>query len=222
MKLVVAFVICQFLLCGVVVRAWVQSRPHFLARQRINTANRLHSSNDDHVAPDNFVGSSSTISVPSPTIASQESAVVLEKARAPISFEPSGTKFCLCSDCKTAYVIPKKLLSGKGRVVKCNICGKEWFQGNDRLYTVDDSNGLTELSEVKQEEIKRILADKNFPRHPRTDRAEVFVGNLPYTYQEKDILDLFAEYGIVGVSMAKDQQQQSKGFAFLEVSCNVH
>ena len=32
-----------------------------------------------------------------------------------------------------------------------------------------------------------------------------------------DAGDLFAEYGVVGVSLVRDSEKQSKGFAFVEV-----
>ena len=44
------------------------------------------------------------------------------------------------------------------------------------------------------------------------------MGNLPYAYDEKDIYDLVAEYGVTQVSLVRDQEGQSKGFAFAEVS----
>ena len=50
------------------------------------------------------------------------------------------------------------------------------------------------------------------------DKIAIFVGNLPYTFVESDIYDLFAEYGVTSVSLVKDPEGQSKGFAFVEVS----
>lgn len=77
----------------------------------------------------------------------------------------------------------------------------------------------------------------------RLDKVGVFVGNLPYTFDEvslthmnccrwhdfilltltseylsqKEITDLFGDYGLTGLSLVRDGDGQSKGFAFLEV-----
>jgi RNA recognition motif-containing protein len=46
----------------------------------------------------------------------------------------------------------------------------------------------------------------------------VYVGNLPNSYEETDVQDLFAEYGVVNVNMVKDAQTlEFRGFAFVEV-----
>jgi predicted Zn finger-like uncharacterized protein len=133
-------------------------------------------------------------------------------------FHPHGTSYCMCSFCKTAYIISVNDIGLKGRKVGCSVCNKEWYQTVDKLMKTDDSNYLTVLSESKIKDVQRIIADRNTPRYPRTDRVEVFVGNLPYHYTEDDIGALMGEYGINGVTLVKDQTGQSKGFAFIEVS----
>lgn len=50
------------------------------------------------------------------------------------------------------------------------------------------------------------------------DKIGIFIGNLPYTFDEKDIYDILAEYGVVSVSLVRDPEGQSKGFAFAEVA----
>lgn len=35
---------------------------------------------------------------------------------------------------------------------------------------------------------------------------------------QKEIADLFGDYGLTGVSLVRDAEGQSKGFAFLEVN----
>jgi RNA recognition motif-containing protein len=48
----------------------------------------------------------------------------------------------------------------------------------------------------------------------------IYVGNLPYTYREEDIAQLFAPYGeIYEVRLITDRDtRQSKGFGFVELA----
>jgi RNA recognition motif-containing protein len=73
------------------------------------------------------------------------------------------------------------------------------------------------MTDDKVAEIKKIISENNFPKYPRVDKVGVFVGNLPYTYTEKEIGDLFAEYGITNIALVKGTDGMSKGFAFIEV-----
>jgi hypothetical protein len=72
------------------------------------------------------------------------------------------------------------------------------------------------------EDVKRILAEGNALRYSRVDKVGVFVGNLPYSYAEKEIEELLAEYGVINVSLVRDADQQSKGFAFVDVSTAIN
>ncbi len=143
-------------------------------------------------------------------------------AAGPLIFYPSNTSFCLCSNCKTAFLISEKELGVKGSRVRCTVCSKDWFQATEKLARTDDSMFITDMTDDKLAEVKRILNEKNTPRYPRTDRAEVFVGNLPYLFTEKEIADLFAEYGLSNISLVKDPAGKSKGFAFIEVSISAN
>eukprot|EP01031_Cornospumella_fuschlensis_P035599 gene35599-43174_t len=131
-------------------------------------------------------------------------------------FLPVGTSFCFCTTCRSAYLLQEKNIGSKGRRVKCTICNKDWFQTPDKLMKVDESNQLMVLSDEKIEEVKRILADSNVPKKPRNDFTEIFVGNLDFRLDEQDIANLFREYGISHVSLSKDKEGSSKGFAFIE------
>lgn len=138
----------------------------------------------------------------------------------PSEYRPDGTAYITCGACKTAYVVQDAMFRrGPGARVKCSVCNKEWFQNGDKLQTTDGENRLMDMSQTKVDEVKRILADRNFPKYPRVDKVGVFIGNLPYTYDETDILNLLAEYGVASVSLVKDPEGQSKGFAFAEVRC---
>ena len=133
------------------------------------------------------------------------------------NMQPDGTSYIMCGACKTAYVVKENMFAKGGLRVVCSVCGKEWFQNNDRVQKTDNENQLTGMTTEKIGEVKRILADRNFPKYPRVDKVGVFIGNLPYTFEEKDIYDILAEYGVMQVSLVKDPQGQSKGFAFAEV-----
>ena len=125
--------------------------------------------------------------------------------------------FCLCTVCKTAYLIDAAKLGAKGSRVECSVCGKDWFQTPERLLKTGEQTFLSPLPQAKIREVKRILADSNVPKYPRVDKIGIFVGNLPYTFTEKELELLFAEYGLTNVVVVRDKEQQSKGFAFIEV-----
>eukprot|EP01041_Mallomonas_annulata_P010287 gene10287-21466_t len=126
-------------------------------------------------------------------------------------------QYVMCSLCKSAYIVHDKEVR-RGTKVRCGVCDKEWFQSGDRMMMTDDSYDIVNMTDTKVADVKRILADKNFPKYPRVDKFPIFVGNLPYTFEEKDICDLFAEYGIVNVALVRDPAGQSKGYAFIETS----
>ena len=138
-------------------------------------------------------------------------------ATADAVFQPFGSSYIMCSSCKTAYVMSEEEI-GKGKRVQCGVCEKEWFQSTDRLLKIGNENQIYNMTEGKITEIKRMINDHQWPKFPKIDRFGVFVGNLPYTYGEKELSDLFAEYGVTGISLVKDAEQNSKGFAFVEVA----
>eukprot|EP01036_Dinobryon_divergens_P023186 gene23186-31506_t len=74
------------------------------------------------------------------------------------------------------------------------------------------------MSDSKISEIQKILAEKNYPKYPKVDKVGVFVGNLPYSYTEKEIGDIFAEYGVTNIALVRGPDGLSKGFAFVECS----
>mmetsp|Transcript_8526 Transcript_8526/g.19087 ORF Transcript_8526/g.19087 Transcript_8526/m.19087 type:complete len:306 (+) Transcript_8526:65-982(+) len=150
-------------------------------------------------------------------VATEDKKALTPAAAKDAVYYPVGTTYCMCSQCKTAYLMTAQQL-GRGARVQCGICAKDWYQTIERLMTTSSTQYLTGMAEGKVKEVERILADKNFPRYPRVDKVGVFVGNLPYTYGEKELADLFAEYGLTNISLVTDNEQQSKGFAFLECS----
>ena len=134
-----------------------------------------------------------------------------------MKYHPDGTHYIMCGACKTAYVVKENQFGKGGLRVMCNVCRKEWFQNSDKVQKTDNEYQLSDMTGDKIAEVKKILSDRNFPKYPRVDKIGIFIGNLPYTFEEQDIYDLIAEYGVTSVSLVRDPQGQSKGFAFAEV-----
>lgn len=142
----------------------------------------------------------------------------LASSKGPIKYEDEGTQYIMCSQCKSSFLYDEELFGAKGRKVCCGVCQKEWFQSGNRVLTTDKSNYLMGMKEQKVGEIRKAIEMRNWPRFPKTDRIGVFVGNLPYNYDEKEIGEIFAEYGITNISLVRDPTGLSKGFAFVETA----
>lgn len=155
--------------------------------------------------------------------ASSEAAVVNSEEPAvpavPAVPEEPTLDYIMCTSCKSAFICGKKELGDRGARVKCSVCEKEWFQSSERLMKSGNMHHLSKMTDTKISEIRQILADRNFPKYPKVDKVGVFVGNLPYTWTEKEIGDIFGEYGVTNIALVKDNEGQSKGFAFVETSC---
>ena len=140
---------------------------------------------------------------------------VLKKTDRPTSHDGS---YIMCSSCKTAYVVGDHELGRRGMRVRCGVCDKEWYQSGERLLKTDGQNRLFNMTEEKVADVRKAISDRNWPKWPLTDRIGIFVGNLPYDYSEKEIGELFGEYGVTAISLVKDPAGVSKGFAFIELS----
>lgn len=136
----------------------------------------------------------------------------------PIVTQPNPATYILCGSCKTNYLMSENELGKKGMRVRCSVCEKEWFQTTDRLMVTDDNSAIRNMTETAIVDLKRLLSERNWPKYQRIPKFDVFVGNLPYTYAEKELGELFAEYGVTGVSLVKDPNGMSKGFGFIEVT----
>jgi predicted Zn finger-like uncharacterized protein len=127
------------------------------------------------------------------------------------------THYIQCSFCKSAYIVDLNKFD-KDFKVRCGVCGKVWFQRRDLVYALNESKqALVPLSEDKVKAAQELIAQNKSPRAALSNKVSVFVGNLPLSYNENDILDLFAEYGVVQVSMGRVTPGVQKGFAFIEV-----
>ena len=129
-----------------------------------------------------------------------------------------GTAYIMCSSCKTSYEIDVESLGEKGMRMHCGVCDKQWFQSSNRHSFTDNQHDLFPMTEERVIEIQQLVEMRNWPKYPKNEKIGIFVGNLPYEYAEDTIGDLFAEYGITGISLVRDPDGLSKGFAFVEVS----
>ena len=55
------------------------------------------------------------------------------------------------------------------------------------------------MTETKVVELKAAINAQQWPKNPKVDKIGVFIGNLPYTYTEKELGEIFAEYGVTGM-----------------------
>ena len=74
--------------------------------------------------------------------------------------------------------------------VKCFVCEKEWFQTTERLLKTNNQHHLQVMNEDKIAEVRRTQQAMNWQSRQtgRIDKVGVFVGNLPYTFDEVNIL----------------------------------
>lgn len=134
---------------------------------------------------------------------------------------PVGSRFCFCSVCRSAFLFSASQLESKGNLVRCSICEKEWYQSTDRLQRSDELDYFTFLSEDHVSTVKNTLKENKKIKNTR-NKFEVFVGNIPTSWQEKDLLDIFADYGILSVTLSRDSFGECKGFGFVEVIAIVN
>lgn len=130
----------------------------------------------------------------------------------------SSSHYCQCSQCKTAYEVSETDFGINGKLVKCSVCDKVWFQSQQRLLK---KGSTTSLVDVPHEKLQALRSAKTWEtsavKLPKPRKIEAFIGNLPPHFEEKDLLELFAEYGVLALSVARDSEGQNKGFAFIQV-----
>lgn len=70
--------------------------------------------------------------------------------------------------------------------MRCYVCEKEWFQTSERLLMTNNQHHLQNMSEEKIDEVRRTQKATNWQSRQtsRIDKVGVFVGNLPYTFDE--------------------------------------
>ena len=147
--------------------------------------------------------------------------------------QPDGTSYIMCSSCKTAYVMSENEIEKKGIIhtyyllvsiltykfigirVRCGVCEKEWYQTTERLLKTDGNNILANMTETKVIELKAAINAQQWPKNPKVDKIGVFIGNLPYTYTEKELGEIFAEYGVTGMLLASHLRTCTLTYSFI-------
>lgn len=86
----------------------------------------------------------------------------------------------------TAYLMTEAGLGKRSLRVRCYVCEKEWFQTTERLLKTDNQHHLQNMTEDKIDEVRRLNQAMNWQSRQsgRKDKVGVFVGNLPYTFDE--------------------------------------
>jgi predicted Zn finger-like uncharacterized protein len=133
----------------------------------------------------------------------------------------SPDSYCQCSQCKTAYEVSDDVIGKKGKLVRCSVCDKVWFQSQQRLLKRDSKTFLVDVPHENLETLRSSKSGSAAVKHLRPRKNEAFIGNLPPHFEEKDLLELFAEYGVLALSVVRDTDGQNKGFAFIQVRADV-
>jgi hypothetical protein len=133
----------------------------------------------------------------------------------------SSSLICECASCGAAYLWNKTTPSLSMRV-KCSVCGKEWYQHFAKLVNASNDMELVPFSMNKIQFIREALSNNMNPKRVDRSRKHVaFVRMLPFSFTETDLIDLFAEYGVVSCYIVRDDTETSKGFGFIEVRAHL-
>jgi hypothetical protein len=100
--------------------------------------------------------------------------------------------YIACGSCKSIFVFPnmkdlESAIGSRGTRVKCSVCDKHWFQSLDKVGKLDKSISCQPITKQKAEEMKKFIIDNNWARSPRGEKIDLFIGNLPYNFDENDI-----------------------------------
>ena len=102
-------------------------------------------------------------------------------------FSPRVTLILDYSSMSTlAYLITEEGLGKRSLRVRCFVCEKEWFQTTERLLKTDNQHHLQNMTDDKIAEVRRSQQAITWQtrQSSRLDKVGVFVGNLPYTFDE--------------------------------------
>jgi hypothetical protein len=171
----------------------------------------------------------------------QSTSVFLQKESGSSSFAPVGISYFHCPRCRSAFVEDEEMQSKmeslqdivSGMQVKCSVCSNSWFHLlNMKQRQTTKSLALLSLTEeqivTKQMKYRRLSSSASstagyhdFRTRGPKESYSLFVAGLPYEYGEKQVSDLFAEYGLTRISLGKDEFGNFRGFAFLDVRFSV-
>lgn len=134
--------------------------------------------------------------------------------------------YSTCPQCKSTYLITPTVLSAafsRSRnlkpILKCDVCLNEWQQDFSKLPTTNSSLFLTDLEDSHRNYIYDQLQRLRFLRSlPIPTKFSLYVTNIPLHYLSYDLAQLFAEYGVINAFIILNQQRESRGFGFVEVT----
>ena len=101
-------------------------------------------------------------------------------------------RYISCGSCKSIYMYPsfkdlERAIGTRGTRVKCSVCEKLWFQSLERVGKMDSQSSTLPISRERADEMRRFIRDNNWVRSQKGDKVDLFVGNVPYDYDEDDI-----------------------------------
>lgn len=128
---------------------------------------------------------------------------------------PLPNTYVRCGRCDSYFALKEEDLGkAKGRRVTCGVCSHSWFQSKDKLFTLKPDFEYVPIDPLSLDRIKSNLAAGR--RANFMGAAKLYVGNLDFGCEEKDLVELFSEAGEVGdVSIVRGPDGRSRGFAFV-------
>jgi predicted Zn finger-like uncharacterized protein len=125
-----------------------------------------------------------------------------------------------CGKCKAVYPMTLEVL-GRGKKVTCSVCEHSWWQNSQRLTELREGFQLEDLSQARVAEIKEALAlgkDPSEEKPRRKGAVTIFVGNLPFHYEDKEVEETFAPFGeVASITLVRQPDGTSKGYAFVDM-----
>jgi len=129
-----------------------------------------------------------------PTV-STTSSIESSATTTPEATEPKESEYYIsCGSCKAVFLFPnyravEHAIGSRGTRVRCSVCDKQWFQSLDKAGKIDNTISYDVITKERAAEMKKFITDNNWGRAPRGEKIDLFVGNIPFTYDENDICE---------------------------------
>eukprot|EP00611_Tribonema_gayanum_P019455 TRINITY_DN336_c0_g2_i1.p1 TRINITY_DN336_c0_g2~~TRINITY_DN336_c0_g2_i1.p1 ORF type:complete len:278 (-),score=58.48 TRINITY_DN336_c0_g2_i1:202-993(-) len=128
-----------------------------------------------------------------------------------------------CGRCSAVYLVAPESMGERGRRVKCSVCEHAWYQSAERVFRLGNGFSTQDFAEEKiatiRANLEAGLGANGAPRSSgRKGEMTMFVGNLPFSFNEAALAELFAPHGeVVAATVVTDDTGRSKGFGFVEM-----
>ena len=138
---------------------------------------------------------------------------------ADVAENTEAQRIITCGACKAVYAIDMDMLgSGAGAKVRCEVCGNVWFQSAARVNSLFDGFELKPYDAEKAKQYEESAAGRAPPPRRVAGAATLFVANLPFSFGDADLADLFAGCGdLASATVVRDDDGRSRGFGFVDV-----